>query len=263
MKKALPWAIGAALLTFIAWKLYSSHFDWHSFAQSWRTADWRLLLIAITVIYLQDVLRAVRWAIFLRPAFKQTQLKPTHWYSLVGSQFVGFTGLAIFGRIGELIRPLLVSRRTGLTFSSQIAVVAVERVFDLGAFALIFSLNLLFSPSLQSLPYHELFHKVGYAIAALTLFLVIFVASVRLAGSAVATLMGKFVGMASPKAGAAITDRILSFRDGLNVIDTPADFTAVTLLSLLTWGLIAVSYVVIMKSFHPPSTTSPSPTSWS
>jgi hypothetical protein len=88
------------------------------------------------------------------------------WWALVGSQFVGFTGLAIFGRIGELIRPLLVSRRTGLSFSSQVAVVAVERIFDLGAFALIFSLNLALAPGLNALPNHELFHKVGYAIGS-------------------------------------------------------------------------------------------------
>ena len=46
------------------------------------------------------------------------------------------------------------------------AVVAVERIFDLGAFALIFSLNLLLSPQLNALPYHERFRQIGVAVAA-------------------------------------------------------------------------------------------------
>jgi uncharacterized protein (TIRG00374 family) len=252
VKRAAPWAVGAALVAFVGWKLHTSHFDWAGFGRSWRTADWRLLLLATVIIYGQNLLRAARWAIFLRPAFAAAGRKPIHWYSLVGSQFVGFTGLSLFGRIGELIRPLIVSRRTGLTFSSQIAVVAVERVFDLGAFALIFSLNLLLSPSLQTLPYHDLFHKVGYAIAALTIILIVFVAAVRLSGAAMAHLLGRFIGIMSPKAGRAAAEKILSFRDGLNVIDNTKDFALVAILSLITWAVIAVTYVAVMKAFPSP-----------
>ena len=49
---------------------------------------------------------------------------------------------------------ILIARRTGLTISSQVAVVAVERIFDLGAFGLIFSLDLrALTRQLQTLPY--------------------------------------------------------------------------------------------------------------
>ena len=251
-RRALPWIIGLAVLAFIGWKLHTSHFDWHAFAQSWRTADWRLLLAAVAVVYASNLLRAMRWAVFLKPAFKQTGIKPVGWLALTGSQFIGFTGLAIFGRIGELIRPLLVARRTGLTFSSQVAVVTVERVFDLGAFALVFSLNLLLSPGLQTLPYHELFHKVGFAIAALTLILCAFVAGVRLAGNLVARLVGRVAGMISASAAASASEKILLFRDGLNVLDGAAGLLGATALSLLLWAAIALSYVLVMKAFPPP-----------
>ncbi len=249
MKRAIPWLLFLAIAVLVAWKLHTSHFDWTGFVQSFRRADFRLIGLAVLVIYSNNLFRAVRWAVFLRPALKLSGKPHIHWWTLVGSQFIGFTGLAIFGRIGELIRPLLVSRRTGLTFSSQIAVVTVERVFDLSAFALIFSVNLLLSPQLRTLPY---LHKAGYTIAALTIVLLVFVASVRLAGTIVAGLAGGLASLISKPAGAAVKEKILHFRDGLNVIDSLPDFLIATALSIGLWLTIASAYVLVLKAFPAP-----------
>jgi uncharacterized protein (TIRG00374 family) len=254
-KKALPWLVLAAVVGLVAWKLHSSHFDWAGFGRSLKTADLRLVGLGLVVVWSNNLLRAMRWAVFLRPALRQeaalnnAEARKIHWWNLVGSQFVGFTGLAIFGRIGELIRPLLVARRTGLTFSSQVAVVTVERVFDLGAFGLLFSLNLLFSPALRSLPYLS---KAGYTIGGLTVAIGIFVALVRLAGELVAKLAKAMFGMASKSAGEAVAAKILSFRDGLNVIDSMADFAMASFLSMALWLTIALAYVLVLKAFPPP-----------
>ena len=252
LKRSLPWVLLVALVAFVGWKLHTSHFDWAGFLTSLRTADFKLIALATVLIYANYLLRAMRWAVFLKPVYRGSGLKRTSWVGLVGSQFIGFTGLAIFGRIGELIRPLLVARRTGLTFSSQVAVMTIERVFDLGAFALLFSLNLLLSPGLQTLPYHEKFHTVGFAVAGLTLFLVVFVAGVRLAGGLVAGLVKSLVGLVSKPAGGVAADKILEFRDGLNVIDSFGDFLLVTGLSIALWATIALSYVAVMKAFPAP-----------
>ena len=56
---------------------------------------------------------------------------------LIAPTIIGFTGLALLGRPGELIRPYLIARRENLSFSSQIAVWAVERIFDIGAFTIL------------------------------------------------------------------------------------------------------------------------------
>ena len=241
------WVLAFVVIGFLAWKLRTSHFDWVGFWRSVRTADWRLILAAVVAVYSGNVLRAMRWAVFLRPSGIKT-----HWWSLVGPQFVGFTGLAIFGRIGELIRPLLVARRTGLTFASQVAVVTVERVFDLGAFALIFSANLLLSPSLGSLPHHEYFRRVGVAIALLTVVLVFFVVMVRVAGGAVARALGQVVGRVSERAGVGMAEKVLAFRDGLDVIVGWREFLAVTGLSVAVWAGIALAYVLAMRAFPEP-----------
>ena len=251
-RKFLPWLLLAAIVGFIGWKLRTSHFDWAGFVHSWRSANPLLLFLATLVIYGQNLLRAARWSVFLRPAWRATGRPPVAWWRLIGSQFIGFTGLAIFGRIGELIRPALVAQRTGLSFSSQIAVVTVERVFDLAAFACIFSLDLLLSPSLQKLPYHERFHQVGYAVAALTLIVAGFVVIVRVAGSQAATFAERLLRPISPTFAQTARVKLLEFRDGLNVIEGFTGFVQVAALSLLLWSLIAFAYVLVMRAFPAP-----------
>src|ERR1019366_1844197 len=104
LKRALPWVLFLAIAGFIGWKLHTSQFDWAGFARALRAIDLRLIALAILTIYSNNLLRAMRWAVFLRPALKQAGKSRIPWWNLVGSNFIGFTGLAIFGRIGELIR---------------------------------------------------------------------------------------------------------------------------------------------------------------
>jgi uncharacterized protein (TIRG00374 family) len=249
-RKAATWAVAILAVAFLAWKLHTSHFDWAGFWQECRSVDWRLLIVATLIIYSNSILRAVRWSVFLKPSLPPGVRVP--WWSLAGPQFIGFSGLAVFGRVGELIRPYLVSKRTGLPFSSQIAVVAVERVFDLGAFALIFSTNLALAPQLNALPYHERFRMMGYAVAGITVFLFLFVLAVRLAGETMARLFGKVLRPISHKVSDGVAVKILEFRDGLNTIDSMGDFLMVAFLSLAMWLSIALAYVVVMRAFPSP-----------
>ena len=88
------------------------------------------------------MLRAVRWRIFLKPVRKTTTMR------LLAPQFVGFAALALLGRAGEMIRPYIIAKKERLTFTSQIAVWGVERIFDMGAFAVMLALSFL-SPDLR------------------------------------------------------------------------------------------------------------------
>src|ERR1700712_640630 len=107
---------------------------WHQL----RYVSWGPVLVAVALIYGTYWLRAMRWAEFCRAA------KPMRARELVGPQFVGFTAVALFGRLADLVRPYLLAKRTGLPVSSQMAVYTVERMFDLGAAAVVFSSGLAF-----------------------------------------------------------------------------------------------------------------------
>ena len=128
---ALAFAVFAVLvyIQFRTWR----NFDWATFWREGRNLGRPPhifhLLHAVALIYVAYGMRALRWKIFLRPV----RPKASTW-QLLGPTLIGFTGLALLGRPGELIRPYLIARRERLTFSSQLAVWAVERIFDIGAF---------------------------------------------------------------------------------------------------------------------------------
>ena len=43
---------------------------------------------------------------------------------------IGFTAVVLFGRAGEPVRPYLIAKKEGVTFSSQVAAWVVERILD-------------------------------------------------------------------------------------------------------------------------------------
>ena len=122
----------AALVALVIWGRDRIHFDFGVFRSQLALADWRKIGIAFACIYVCYIFRSVRWALLLRHNKKVGLL------SLLGTQVIGFTAVALIGRIADPVRPYLVSKKTGLPLSSQIAVYIVERLFDAGSMALIF-----------------------------------------------------------------------------------------------------------------------------
>jgi uncharacterized membrane protein YbhN (UPF0104 family) len=233
----------AALIALAIFAHYKIHFRWDVFAQQLRQADPVKFAIGIALIYAAFVLRAVRWAVFLRPV---KRISP---FALVGSQVIGFTGVALFGRLADLVRPYLVARRVNLSVGSQIAVYTVERMFDLGSMALIFSMVLLLSPSRSSLPHHELLGRVAAMGLIATVLLALFAAVVRAAGNVIAAAAQRGLGSLSPKLGLSVADKIRAFRDGLNTLSSFGDFALALGLSLVMWGMITFAYLETLWAF--------------
>jgi uncharacterized membrane protein YbhN (UPF0104 family) len=244
MKKrnAVLWLIVVVALVVVVFLFRDRvHFDWRMFLHQLRYVSVAPIIAGIALIYATFWLRAVRWSVFVSP----TKKVPAS--SLIGSQFIGFTAVALFGRLADLTRPYLVARRTGLSLSSQIAVYTIERMFDLGAAAIVFSSALAFTP--KNLPHHEVFVKTGLISMGATLAIAVFAGSVRLAGGTVAAIARKTVGMLSKPAGESIAAKIDGFRDGLNAISSVREFALVTLLSLAMWGMIGVAYLETAHAF--------------
>ncbi|MEO6909708.1 MAG: lysylphosphatidylglycerol synthase transmembrane domain-containing protein [Edaphobacter sp.] len=217
------------------------HFDWSMFWHQLRDVKQVHIWAGIALIYATYWLRSLRWAVFLSP----TKKVPAH--VLLGPQFIGFTGVALFGRLADLTRPYLVSRRVGLPLSSQIAVYTVERMFDLGAAAVIFSSALAFTP--KDLPHHELFVRAGELSLALTMVIAVFAGVVRVSGGVVAGFARATLGRLSKPMGESIATKILGFRDGLNTFTSKRDFAVAALLSLAMWGMIGMAYVQTVHAF--------------
>ncbi|HEY1901314.1 MAG TPA: lysylphosphatidylglycerol synthase transmembrane domain-containing protein [Terracidiphilus sp.] len=244
MKKT-HWILGLVVLVAVAalviWGRNRMHFDFGVFRSQLALANWGKIGIAIGCIYLGYIFRSVRWALLLRHNKKVPPL------ALLGTQVMGFTAVALIGRVADPVRPYLVSRKTALPLSGQIAVYIVERMFDLGSMALIFSLVLL--TTREALPHPELLMKVAKGGLLATVALAIFTISVRLAGGAVAAFMEKSLGVVSHKLGHAVGEKIRTFRTGLDTMRSLADFGGAALLSLGMWMLITLAYLETTRAF--------------
>jgi hypothetical protein len=241
-RKGIVWL---AILIVLALVVFANrgriHFDWAMFWQQLRHISWIHIAAGIALIYSTYWLRAARWSVFLSATKKVSP------FTLVGPQFIGFTAVALFGRLADVIRPALVAKRVQLPISSQIAVYTIERMFDLGAAAIIFSGALLFAP--RDLPHHEIFIHTGVVSLGLTAFIAIFAVTIRVAGGAVATAAHAILHPLSHPIADSVAGKIRGFRDGLNAISSAQDFLITALISLAMWGLIGFAYVQTLHAF--------------
>ncbi|MGO8719462.1 MAG: lysylphosphatidylglycerol synthase transmembrane domain-containing protein [Acidobacteriaceae bacterium] len=225
-------------------------FEWLTLAHTFDSIRWLQLALATALIYGAYIARAFRWSVFLRPT------KPATPAQMVPAQFIGFTSVAILGRLGEFVRPYLVARRQQITFTSQLAVYTVERVFDLLAAAGIIAVTLSISTSVRSLPYHEQFRRFGYLGIAAALLLGLIAVAIRFFGPKIADLASRVLGVISKKLAHAVHEKILAFSHGLDAIAGWTELVLVLFYSFLTWGLIAAAYVVVVHAFRVPELAS-------
>jgi glycosyltransferase 2 family protein len=257
-KRWILWLAAAIALVALVFVLRGRiHFNWAVFLQQLKLADWGDIGIAVGCIYLGYVFRSMRWALFLRHNRKVPL------FSLIGTQVIGFTAVALIGRVADLARPCLVSKKTGLPIGSQIAVYIVERLFDAGAMALIFSIGML------SVPQSEIIratshsgHLPGmahspqlsafiarYGGLVLTILGALFLVAVRVSGNVIASFCEHSIGLVSKNLGHAIAEKIRTFHAGLDTMRSFSDFVAAASLSLTMWGLIAMAYLEGCRAF--------------
>jgi glycosyltransferase 2 family protein len=260
--KKKQWVLGVLLLVVFAgfayWGRNRIHFDFALFGRQVAQADWRLIALGVGCIYVAYIFRAARWALLVRHNQKVSTL------SMVGPQVIGFTAVALIGRVADLVRPYLVARKTGLPLSSQIAVYIVERLLDMGSMALIFSLAMFWVPAseiirgtshagvMAKLTHHSpmmALFVVRYGGLVLTLAGALFLVVVRLAGERVAAMLEFGLGAVSKKLGQAVGNKVRAFHSGLDTMRSLSDVGGAVGLSVSMWLLIALAYFEGCKAF--------------
>ncbi len=223
-------------------------FDWATFwAEAHEIRLWHVAH-AVALIYIGYVLRAIRWKLFLKPVRPNASS-----IQLVAPTLIGFTGLALLGRPGEFIRPYLIARREGLPISSQVAVWAVERIFDIGAFAVLLALAIFLPDALGSTPHPEYKQKLivgGVVLLALVLALAIGAVIISRSGEWIASWFELRFAHLSKNMGRRIAQKIREFGVGLNTVSGVGSLIMLILVSLLMWYVIALAYHEVTIAYH-------------
>jgi uncharacterized protein (TIRG00374 family) len=229
---------GLVYLQFREWR----HFDWAKLFDPRHRPRGGFLVAGVILIYFDYLLRAVRWKLFLKPVCE------VDWRRLISPTMIGFAGVALLGRPGEFVRPYVIARKENLSMSSQMAVWAVERIFDTGAFAILVGLDLLFASSLRTLPHYSAFRNAGFILIAVVIVASLFMLLLyRKAEEMAVWVEGKF--SHAPHTGHKIALRIREFGQGLRTIHSLGHFFKLVLVSMGVWLVIAASYLQVVHAY--------------
>jgi uncharacterized membrane protein YbhN (UPF0104 family) len=234
----------AAFVGFAYWASQKVHFDFAAFRAQLAHVDWRDIVAAILCIYVGYLFRSARWAMLMR----HNQRVPI--LSLIGPQVIGFTGVALLGRVADLSRPYLSSRQTGAPLTSQIATYVVERIFDAGAMAIFVTGAVMLIPP-GTLPNPRAVEDIKRVFLLSTAGGGVFLVAIRVAGDQVARFFERAFGMLSKKLGHAVGHKLRVFHEGLDTIRSFSDFAIAATLSLSMWFLILLAYYETAHAFTP------------
>ncbi len=136
-RKYLEFGALCVLALAIFW-WFGRKLDWSEVSAALERSDRLLLGLAVLVICIAYVFRAVRWGALLAP------LGPTRLKHLFAATTVGFGAVFLVGRIGEVVRPVVLPLRDPkVRASSSLVTIMVERIYDLMAVVLLFAVNLI------------------------------------------------------------------------------------------------------------------------
>lgn len=240
-----------AVLFYFQFREYK-HFPWRKLIEDTAAVfsePTRLIKVvtALALVYSVYFLRALRWKILL------SGLREASVSSLVPAQFVGFTGLALLGRPGELVRPYIIAKKHDVSLASQLAIWSVERIFDMGAFAVIFTVSLLrLAPELHHLAGKQLSgvqHKSYSLIGVIVLAIIGIILLQRFRTNFAHMVENRF----SPDGVLyRIGKKLVTFAEGLDTIRDTKEFFQVSAISLLIWGALGFAYVQVLHAYSDP-----------
>jgi hypothetical protein len=247
LSAAVALAALAALAIFILHRWRTSGFDWGQFASALRHVDWNWLFPAILLILATYVGRALRWEIMLRPLRKDVKL-----WTIFSATAIGFTAVVLFGRAGEPVRPYLIAKKAGVSFSSQVAVWIVERILDLLMVLLIFGIALtrISSSTIQSGPRMQVILEAGgYAVGLIgAASLALLIALRQFRGSVLHRLIERLAFLPE-KPLRRLESVLAAFEDGMQSTRR-AHLTAILLAyTVLEWVVIALAFDCVCKAF--------------
>jgi hypothetical protein len=202
-----------------------------------------LALMALTLLGFW--LRAFRWGWLIHSP------RPLPVGGLFSATMIGFMANNLLPfRLGEFVRPWVLSRREKLSKSRLFATIVVERVIDMITLLAIFGIALMVHPISSNTAAGRLTNAGAAALVGLcvglTALLVIIERTPRLTVGVIGGMAARLPGTIGQRLGPAV----LQFIEGLSLFRDLPRLLIVLLLSFLTFGVFALCLTVSMWSMH-------------
>ncbi|MCX5914502.1 MAG: lysylphosphatidylglycerol synthase transmembrane domain-containing protein [Deltaproteobacteria bacterium] len=187
----------------------------------------------LTLYLLVQFLRSYRWGILLKP------IKEIDQASLFSITSVGFLAiLAVPARVGELVRPFLLSRKSDVTMASALGTIFIERIFDVLTILAILFFLIPFAPIPGWLS--------SSGMVSLSLVLAVMAVIIpRFTRERAIRILGKL-----PARLRLLHNWAVQFDRGLSVMSSTGQVLLVFVLSLTIWLLQAFSLYILFLAFN-------------
>lgn len=244
LRVAVSLALMAALVAVFLWNV-----DLSEVGSALEKADFLMVALAVVLALVSYWFRALRWQLILRPVASSRHS------SVVLATAVGYAAMTLLpARMGDLVRPIVLSRRDRIPVSGTLASILTERIFDLWTVVLYFLVFIIWPPQMALLDADaarnlDVLRFSGYAVGAgLLLGTVILLGLFEFQDRFVATVT-KPVGWFRESWRQPASSFLNHFLDGLRVLQRPRDLMLTMGASLLLWYLIYWQVRVTLLAF--------------
>ncbi len=227
-------ALGATALVLglmIYWSTRSGEwrtFSWHNLRSLLFHAHPGYLAAAVAATCSSYFLRALRWKYFLDP------IKSASLWLLFVAQVLGFSAIYLIGRPGEVVRPALIARSERVSFTSQLAILLLERIYDVVTMIVLFALAFDFQPVHRTAHRAATLRRVHEGLALIVL-LVLVLVLFRLYTETLTAFVRRVFSFLPPTFESALERFLRSLAAGLDSIRNWRDLLATLLCTAVLW----------------------------
>ncbi|HEY0100534.1 MAG TPA: lysylphosphatidylglycerol synthase transmembrane domain-containing protein [Pyrinomonadaceae bacterium] len=251
MRRYLKFIILTLVAAAVLW-WFGRGLDWASVRAAIGKSDWRLIALAVLIVWGTYFVRALRWRALLAP-LTEASLR-----ELFAATTVGFSAVFLIGRAGEVVRPtFLPLRDRRVRPAAAFVTIGVERIYDMVAVVVLFAVNLIWfrAPGGGDAAAYARVRQAGMLLlvaAAVGIFaLVVFK---RYSRQVIDWCEAKFA-RAPPllkRAGKLLTHLLEQVAGALSVLVSARELAVTVGLTALLWGIIAVANWLVLRAFGLP-----------
>lgn len=236
MKDAKRWLPGALVsILLIAAILY--FVDFRELAQAFRSANYLILAVALSMSFVWMAVRGIVWRTLLRNRASYRDVFLTVGEGYLMNNFLPF-------RLGEFGRAFLLSRKSDLQFMEIIPTIVIERAVDLAYSATFLLISLPFVVGAEGAG------QIGVSVGVVVLLGLIVLYLLARNRQWALDLFHKF-SQRWPVLQRVGGSFIQSFLEGLAVLTDGWLFTRFLFWMTVNWSVAIVSYYLIMLAFFP------------
>lgn len=239
MKQVGTFVVGVVLaIAILAWVLHDT--DPAQLRSALSRAFVPGIVLAALLNFGHNVFRVWRWRVLLSPVRPAVSFRP-----MFSAVVIGYlTTWIVPGRLGEAVRPMLLSTKENLPLGPCLGSIVADRLLDGAAIVVLAAVGLLAAPlSGEAAAHAEGIRATAYVLVG--------VMAVGLGGlMAISGLAGSLEGWLARRARPIrwVGHAVLGLARGTDALRRPSALLSVGVLSLLAWGAIALGTWVGMRA---------------